>query len=145
MMKKIVLYGIFLWSNVCFVYSQVKDIGYRIDCFEYYYPTIVFKELLEIIDTNDRNRLINNEKIKFSVTITLNTNTGYPKEIIINDASNFLSCVEKEMLKKRLFKIQFELCHDDYLRKNKSSKEVYPYFKFKTSSFQRWWYLTKNR
>jgi hypothetical protein len=141
MMKKIVLYGIFLWSNVCVVYSQVKDIGYKIDCFEYYYPTIIFEELLKTIDTNKRNRLINNENIEFSVTMTLNANTGYPKEIIINDASHFLSCFEKEMFKNRLLKIQFELCHNDYLRKNKSSKEIYPYFKFKTSSFQRWWFL----
>ena len=142
-MNKTILLGFLLLSSVSVVYSQVKDLGYRYDCFEYYYPTIIFKELLKIIDTNDINTLIKNENIEISVTMTLNTNTGYPKKIIINDATNFLSHVEKAMFRYRLFKIQFELCHEDCFKKNKSSKEVYPNFRFKTPTFQVWWYLTE--
>jgi hypothetical protein len=94
-LKRILILGVFFIFSFN-VYSQT-DIGYKSDCFEIYYPNIVYGNLLSIIDTNIRNTIIDNS-CSFRVYLTLNIETGYLENIIIRDTCDLLSAVKEEEL-----------------------------------------------
>lgn len=121
MRKIITLLSLFFFTN-CAGFSQTVDVGYKADCLESY-ANIVYENLLLIIDSTDLNELIK-ENVKFRVLVKFNTDTGYPKEILIIDSLNVLSNEKKEEYKSLLFKTKFYLCHNEHDVHKKTAREV---------------------
>lgn len=134
----IFLFSFFLNNRIAFCQ---KDIGYKENCFEYYYPNIVYGNLLKLLDTNTKNNFIGNNKCKFFVSLTLNTVTGCLEDVKISDSCNLLTTKKKIEFVALLNKIKFNICHDDYWRRDKKARSIYEKtIKFSVGSFKNWWY-----
>ena len=146
MLKIVFVFITLLVININSIYSQ-KDLGYKSNCFEDYYPSIVYGELIKIIDSSTFNNLtkeVNNNK--FSIYLQLNINTDKLDSIIIIDSLSLLTSDKKAEIKKNLYNYSFNICHDDYFYKQKKAKQVYKglkTIKFGIGSFYYWWYRNK--
>ncbi len=126
----------------CAGLSQV-DIGYKDNCLEDY-TNVIYEALLYVIDTTTINIIVEKyekENCNFKIYVILDTKTGYPKDIIINDMCNILSDNKKEEYKILLSKKQFDICHADYFLKGKLVNEIYHKGSININSgdFTLWW------
>lgn len=143
----ILLLSLLFAYNCTVVLSQVY-VGYKRACFDFYYPDMIYENLLAIIDTNTRNSMI--EKYEkdgciFRVYINLDTKTGYSKTIIIKDPCNILSDSQKEAYCNLLYRIQFDVCHDESLLNEQLAKKIYydnrDSTRIDAGGFNPWWQL----
>ncbi len=134
-MKRIVLLAFLVFLGNLKLYSQedlggkVEDLGYKIDCYEFYYPCIIYNKLISIIDSNTIDLLINkfeeDRNCAFIVYYTLNIRTGYLEEVIIRDNCMLLSLEKKEEFKEILYSTKFSICHIDKFYQDLKIVELY--------------------
>jgi len=125
-MKKIILKTFFL--SLLFYSTNLKsqtDIGYDQFCFERYYPNIIFGRLLELVDTNEVEELCQNNLCSLRIYLVLNTETFMVDTIIYRDICSIFSLELIDSFNTLIYKEKFNLCHNEFLRKDLKAKILY--------------------